>query len=29
VWDMLVPFVLGLAGVMLSFWAAAQWPSRL
>jgi membrane associated rhomboid family serine protease len=29
VWDMLVPFLLGMAGVVLSFWAAAQWPSRL
>ena len=29
VWDMLVPFLLGLAGVALSFWAAAQWPTRL
>ena len=29
VWDMLVPFLLGLAGVALSFWAAGQWPSRL
>jgi hypothetical protein len=28
-WDMVVPFLLGVAGIALSFWAASQWPSKL
>jgi membrane associated rhomboid family serine protease len=28
-WDIAVPFLIGVAGMILSFWAAAQWPNRL
>jgi membrane associated rhomboid family serine protease len=28
-WDMVVPFLLGVAGIVVSFWAASQWPSKL
>jgi hypothetical protein len=28
-WDMVVPFLLGVGGIVISFWAASQWPSKL